>query len=74
MNEAKGVKNFCSNQTTALFVRHARLDKNGRKYGYGEWFCAFYILVHREKYEGFFSTSELDYLAGILGFPKWRKN
>ena len=46
-----------------LFVRHARYDKNGRKYSYGDWYCAIKII---EEKSDFFSSSEKKWMEKTI--------
>lgn len=55
---------YCFNPKKALFVRHARNDKNGRKYSYGEYYCA-RILVDSTK-DVSFATSEINWMKKRL--------
>ncbi len=48
---------YCFNPKKALFVRHARTNKKGIVYGYGNWFCCAKI-VYDGLYNMFSSSEE----------------
>ena len=57
-------KYYCFNPDNAIFVRHAKLDKDGRAYGYGDWYCAVKVALFDNP--DMFASSEKEYIKTLL--------
>ena len=51
---------YSMSRTPVWFVRHCRLDKNGRKYSYGDYYCVIRLLNRVDDFEMVpFAASEI---------------
>lgn len=55
---------YCLHPRNALFVRHARIDKRGRKYSYGDYYCAAKVALFSNP--DMFSSSEKNLLKSLI--------
>ena len=55
---------YCFNPKNALFVRHARTNRKGISYGYGNLFCCVKIVIDGQ--HDMFSSSEKELMTARL--------